>query len=111
MGCASAVLCALYWIEHVDRRTDATLQTLEQPAGRVVSASEIAALYGSHAGRRLREVAGFLTRLARGGLVETVGRGWYHTTALGRAVVHAFPNRVEVARLRHVRVGGARRGV
>jgi hypothetical protein len=109
IGFADAVLCALCWIEGLKRRIE---DAPERPAARLsttdgtrrsVSASEISALYSMHAGRRVRDVAGFLTRLAHADLAEPIGGGWYHTTALGRAVVNALPDRSEVARLRHLR--------
>jgi len=84
-----AILCVLYWL---DRETPGP-----------VRAGEIALLYPHHDGRRLPSAAQELRHHVERGLAESLGEGLYRITPLGRLVVDALPDRVEVARLRGLR--------
>jgi len=84
-----AVLCVLFWADR------------EAPGP--VRASEISRLYPHHDGRRLPSAAQELRHHVDRGLAESLGDGLYQITPLGRLVVDALPDRVEVARLRGLR--------
>jgi hypothetical protein len=91
-----AVLSALYWLER-DARHHASVERQRGATGEAGGAlpgapgCEIMMLYPFHRGRRVTDVSNFRRRLARLGLVESMGEGWYRTTALGRRVAEAMP--------------------
>lgn len=97
IGRCDAALCALYWLEKEGGRDEGA------------TGHEIATLYPLHGKRRMTGMAYLLASLTRAGLAESVAKGWYRITPLGRSVVEVLPDAAMAAQLRGVRVRRASR--
>ena len=97
IGRCDAALCALYWLQTDGGRDDGA------------TGQEIATLYPLHGKRRMTGMAYLLASLTRAGLAESVAKGWYRITPLGRSVVEVLPDVAMAAQLRGVRVRRASR--